>query len=221
MVQQAVKFQFWFRQILSSNSTRKTCAVWCWSCSWSCKYYLASNFPIMAMSFEFCNVVLLLIASDFSILVLSFKSCNFVMLLISSNFSILVMSSSCDLCNLQCCFVVDCKQLFSILVGSFRNNTACPLPSVILNRFKGFQSCKLATSKMFVADLVAYVVATLCHSILVLHAAAFVSKLYATTAAKNCRHTLVIDSCAFFASVCLSTFLWISRNHFCLSSISM
>jgi hypothetical protein len=60
---------------------------------------------------------------------------------------------------------------------------------------------------MFVADLVADVVAILCHSILVLHAAAFVSKLYATTAAKNCRHTLVIDSCAFFACVCLSTFL--------------
>jgi hypothetical protein len=35
------------------------------------------------------------------------------------------------------------------------------------------------------------------------------------------RHTLVIDSCAFFVCVCLSTFLWISRNHFCLSPISM
>ncbi len=114
MVQQAVKFQFWFHQILSSNSTRKTCAVWCWSCSWSCKYYVASNFPIMAISFEFCNVVLLLIASDFYILVLSFKSCNFVLFLISSNFSILVMSF--ESCNVVMLLIA---RNFSILVVIF------------------------------------------------------------------------------------------------------
>ncbi len=130
-----------------------------------------------------------------------------------------LLHSSCDLYNLQCCFVVDCKQLFSILVGSFRNNTACPLPFVILNCFKGFQSCKLATSKMFVTDLVADVVATLCHSILVLHASCFCIQ----APCNNCnqKDTLVIDFCALFASVCCSSFLWISRNHFCLSPISM
>lgn len=129
-----------------------------------------------------------------------------------------LLHSSCDLYNLQCCFVVDCEQLFSILVGSFQNNTACPLPFVILKFLKGFQSCKLATSKMFVADLVADV-ATLCHSILVLHASCFC--IQATC--NNCNQKDTLWSLILVPSllVCLSTFLWVSRHHFYLSPISM